>query len=141
MVATKFFLITIMHSLPKMSTPAQNTLCPAILTRSTWQPLKVVQLSSSPACRQTALCIQSVSQRKNHRFGISERWFLERVMGIEPTWPAWEAGALPLSYTRAFPPTYAVIRKLLYFRIGVLSTTNAEKPSKFSRRTGFFHDV
>ena len=21
-------------------------------------------------------------------------------MGIEPTWPAWEAGALPLSYTR-----------------------------------------
>ena len=26
---------------------------------------------------------------------------LERVMGIEPTWPAWKAGALPLSYTRA----------------------------------------
>ena len=25
---------------------------------------------------------------------------MERVMGIEPTWPAWEAGALPLSYTR-----------------------------------------
>ena len=22
-------------------------------------------------------------------------------MGIEPTWPAWKAGALPLSYTRA----------------------------------------
>ena len=22
-------------------------------------------------------------------------------MGIEPTWPAWEAGALPLCYTRA----------------------------------------
>ena len=21
-------------------------------------------------------------------------------MGIEPTWPAWKAGALPLSYTR-----------------------------------------
>src|SRR5690242_18694697 len=26
---------------------------------------------------------------------------VERVMGIEPTWPAWKAGALPLSYTRA----------------------------------------
>ena len=26
---------------------------------------------------------------------------LERVMGIEPTYPAWKAGALPLSYTRA----------------------------------------
>ena len=25
---------------------------------------------------------------------------LERVMGIEPTLPAWKAGALPLSYTR-----------------------------------------
>lgn len=26
---------------------------------------------------------------------------MERVMGIEPTSPAWEAGALPLSYTRS----------------------------------------
>ena len=25
---------------------------------------------------------------------------VERVMGIEPTWPAWKAGTLPLSYTR-----------------------------------------
>ena len=25
---------------------------------------------------------------------------MERVMGIEPTYPAWKAGALPLSYTR-----------------------------------------
>ena len=24
----------------------------------------------------------------------------KRVMGIEPTWPAWKAGTLPLSYTR-----------------------------------------
>ena len=30
---------------------------------------------------------------------------LERVMGIEPTWPAWKAGALPLSYTRAAKDT------------------------------------
>ena len=28
---------------------------------------------------------------------------MERVMGIEPTQPAWKAGALPLSYTRIFP--------------------------------------
>ena len=26
---------------------------------------------------------------------------VERVTGIEPAWPAWKAGALPLSYTRA----------------------------------------
>ena len=27
---------------------------------------------------------------------------MERVTGIEPAWPAWKAGALPLSYTRRF---------------------------------------
>lgn len=35
---------------------------------------------------------------------------LERVAGIEPAWPAWKAGALPLSYTRkesAFYPSFA----------------------------------
>ena len=26
--------------------------------------------------------------------------FLERAMGIEPTYPAWKAGVLPLNYTR-----------------------------------------
>ena len=26
--------------------------------------------------------------------------YLERVMGIEPTQPAWKAGVLPLNYTR-----------------------------------------
>ena len=25
---------------------------------------------------------------------------MERVTGIEPAWPAWEAGVLPLDYTR-----------------------------------------
>ena len=25
---------------------------------------------------------------------------MERVAGIEPAWPAWKAGTLPLSYTR-----------------------------------------
>ena len=27
---------------------------------------------------------------------------LERMMGIEPTYPAWEAGVLPFNYTRMF---------------------------------------
>jgi hypothetical protein len=26
----------------------------------------------------------------------------ERATGIEPAWPAWKAGTLPLSYARAF---------------------------------------
>ena len=29
---------------------------------------------------------------------------MERVTGIEPAWPAWKAGALPLSYTREANP-------------------------------------
>ena len=33
---------------------------------------------------------------------------MERVMGIEPTQPAWKAGILPLNYTRVFQ------RRLLY---------------------------
>ena len=31
---------------------------------------------------------------------INSSSFLERVMGIEPTQPAWKAGVLPLYYTR-----------------------------------------
>ena len=31
---------------------------------------------------------------------------LERVAGIEPAWPAWKAGTLPLSYTRATQTLY-----------------------------------
>ena len=34
-------------------------------------------------------------------YQLSYYRMLERVMGIEPTYPAWKAGALPLSYTRA----------------------------------------
>ena len=29
--------------------------------------------------------------------------YVERVMGIEPTRPAWKAGILPLNYTRILP--------------------------------------
>ena len=32
---------------------------------------------------------------------------LERVMGIEPTYPAWKAGVLPLNYTRMAVPLSA----------------------------------
>jgi hypothetical protein len=31
---------------------------------------------------------------------IEENLKMERVMGIEPTWPVWKTGTLPLSYTR-----------------------------------------
>ncbi|CUX32870.1 hypothetical protein AGR7C_Cc260218 [Agrobacterium deltaense Zutra 3/1] len=32
---------------------------------------------------------------------VSDAWKMERVKGIEPSYSAWEAAALPLSYTRA----------------------------------------
>jgi hypothetical protein len=32
---------------------------------------------------------------------------LERAKGIEPSWPAWKAGALPLSYARTRPASSA----------------------------------
>ncbi len=36
---------------------------------------------------------------------------MERAMGIEPTWPAWKAGALPLSYARLIQPLLKWIRR------------------------------
>ena len=34
------------------------------------------------------------------KYGVFTGVFGERVKGIEPSQPAWKAGALPLSYTR-----------------------------------------
>src|SRR5664279_4137587 len=35
-------------------------------------------------------------------------FIVERATGIEPAWPAWKAGALPLSYARVpVPPSVA----------------------------------
>ena len=34
----------------------------------------------------------------------------ERVMGIEPTYPAWKAGVLPLNYTRKMSHTLTLIK-------------------------------
>ena len=33
----------------------------------------------------------------------------KRVMGIEPTYPAWKAGVLPLNYTRVISDTSSII--------------------------------
>src|SRR3954451_24578064 len=42
--------------------------------------------------------LQSLSSLPARPSGLRLR--VERVTGIEPAWPAWKAGALPLSYTR-----------------------------------------
>ena len=40
-----------------------------------------------------------VSRKALQSLAFREKYW-ERVTGIEPAWPAWKAGALPLSYTR-----------------------------------------
>ena len=54
-------------------------------------------------------------------------------MGIEPTWPAWKAGALPLSYTRACSPPSALSSHVASFRVAsfraVESTQSARAAS------------
>ena len=39
---------------------------------------------------------------------INPQWFIEveRVTGIEPAWPVWKTGTLPLSYTRSLHGYY-----------------------------------
>ena len=34
---------------------------------------------------------------------------LKRVMGIEPTYPAWKAGVLPLNYTRIYENAFEAV--------------------------------
>ena len=46
----------------------------------------------------------SIQLSYKHKYSIlsSAFWAIgKRVMGIEPTYPAWKAGVLPLNYTRA----------------------------------------
>ena len=52
----------------------------------------------------------------------------ERVKGIEPSWPAWKAGALPLSYTREF-----IDCKCLVGLVGLEPTTSTSQTSRASQ--------
>ena len=38
---------------------------------------------------------------------------MERVMGIEPTRPAWKAGILPLNYTRKYNPVNLTLENII----------------------------
>ena len=44
---------------------------------------------------------------------LSYSRILERVMGIEPTRPAWKAGILPLNYTRMVPRSVHVSLEMI----------------------------
>jgi hypothetical protein len=57
-----------------------------------------------------ATAFNSAQKRRTHKICRSDGFGrtlteiigknVERVTGIEPAWPAWKAGTLPLSYTR-----------------------------------------
>ena len=56
-----------------------------------------------PRLRRPLLYPAELRTLINIAFAISER-----VMGIEPTYPAWKAGVLPLNYTRKYSVERAI---------------------------------
>ena len=53
--------------------------------------------------KQIAADLQSVPFGHSGICPLLQNYVLrKRVMGIEPTYPAWKAGVLPLNYTRTF---------------------------------------
>src|SRR5213595_1211697 len=83
-------------------------------TKLTQRRIKARKLSACGLCKpwkshgnrvgrirkHPATCGMRNAQNSNSEKSDFDFVELERVMGIEPTWPAWKAGALPLSYTR-----------------------------------------
>ena len=61
--------------------------------------IKVLQTSALPL--GYAAILEFVNKSTFYQFHVKIIW-MERVKGIEPSQPAWKAGALPLSYTRIF---------------------------------------
>ena len=67
---------------------------------------------------------------------------MERVMGIEPTRPAWKAGVLPLNYTRIttmVPRTgLEPVREILPTDFKSVASANSATPAKIMvGKTGF----
>jgi hypothetical protein len=75
------------------SDEVQNT----TLAYSTPVPLNPKNQSSFPIGEINTF--MDVSEKKKSL--DAQRFVSKRVMGIEPTLPAWKAGVLPLNYTRA----------------------------------------
>ena len=71
---------------------------------------KAIRPNPSPTPKSKAPSCFSKKEKKpciSRLLGILS---MERVMGIEPTPPAWEAGVLPLNYTRS-KENYSMIRE------------------------------
>ncbi len=76
------------------------------------------------------------SSPTNPDFGHKKK----RVMGIEPTYPAWKAGVLPLNYTRVISDTSDILpqrqkecKLFLYFYSTFLLLLVKHRPSEYDR--------
>src|SRR5688572_11252114 len=67
--------------------------------QTTVQPGKRMRFMTT---KRAQLWRRQVAQSTHAWSGLT-RLNLERATGIEPAWPAWKAGTLPLSYTRDRP--------------------------------------
>ena len=54
----------------------------------------------------------SIQLSYRHIWDTANTAISKRVMGIEPTYPAWKAGVLPLNYTRVISDTSDIISYL-----------------------------
>ncbi len=61
----------------------------------------------------------ALEKKKNTPLGVF--FFLERLMGVEPTYAAWEAAVLPMNYSREFLKTRVIIADL--FKICKMKNT------------------
>ena len=64
------------------------------------QPTTCRTLTLSNSIHLTAFSRHGKSAGKPYKIRLRRSNKKERVMGIEPTYPAWKAGVLPLNYTR-----------------------------------------
>ena len=89
---------------------------------------------------------KSVASASSATPAVSNCWLMERVMGIEPTWSAWKAGALPLSYTRImqsgagernWTPNLLITSQLLY-QLSYTSLINGASERNRTTDTGIF---
>ena len=64
-------------------------------------PHRVITLSRLPGVFSQAIAACRTDRIRSNRVGNKHEDRLERVKGIEPSYSAWKAAALPLSYTRA----------------------------------------
>ena len=89
------------QSIGKIGTPEGTRTPDPLLRRQLLYPAElqahITAAVAGTACPKKQLLYRCHLQNRHPRLSTLQ---MERVMGIEPTRPAWKAGILPLNYTR-----------------------------------------